>query len=318
MATGGAIGRGPAAGGSVSPPAARAAPRLTLRQRESLAALASLLPAFLLVGVVVWWPTAQAFARSVTDWNGMTARLVGLANYRAILGSNEFWTALRTNVVFALAIPGILVVCLVVAVLLFEQVPGWRFFRSVYYVPTILSAAVVGMLMRILFATNGPVNNLLGRAGLASLQLPWLSTVPTAFVVLIFVFYWQTLGQGVLIFLAALSAVPQDLIEAATLEGAGWWQRLVGVIIPQLVPAIAYFVVFNLVWAFVGLFAIVYTVTGGGPGYGTTSVDLYIYRKAFEQGQLGYASALSVVLFLIVLVISAAQVRLFDRYTTAD
>lgn len=317
MAADGAIGSGSAAGGA-SPPAALPVSRLTLRQREALAALVSVLPAFLLVGVVVCWPTAQAFAHSVTDWNGASAAWVGLDNFRAILGSDEFWTALRTNVVFALAIPGILLVCLVAAVLLFEQVPGWRFFRSVYYLPTILSAAVVGLLMRIMFATNGPVNGVLAKVGLGALQQPWLSTVPTAFVVLIFVFYWQTLGQGVLIFLAALAAVPQDLLEAATLEGAGWWQRLTGVIVPQLVPAIAYFVIFNLVWAFVGLFAIVYTVTNGGPGYGTTSVDLYIYRKGFEQGELGYASALSVILFLIVLVISAAQVRLFDRYTTAD
>ncbi|MGI9254373.1 MAG: carbohydrate ABC transporter permease, partial [Thermomicrobiales bacterium] len=283
------------AGGMRQPPAAMNGPRLKLRHREALAAFASILPAFLLVLVIVWAPTIQSFRKAFTAWNGITAEWVGLDNFRDILASDEFWTALRTNLLFVLAIPGILLICLVVSVVLFEQIPGWKFFRSVYYIPTILSAAVVGMLMRILFATQGPVNGIFGAIGLGALQQDWLSSIPTAFVVLIFVFYWQTLGQGVLIFLAGLAAIPNDLIEAAVLEGATWWQRLFGIVIPQLLPAIAYFVIFNLVWAFVGLFAIVYTVTNGGPGYGTTSVDLYIYRKAFEQGQLGYASALSVI-----------------------
>ncbi len=289
---------------------------LTLRQRESLTAYLSILPAFLLVGVLVWRPVAGAVYHGFTDWNGATSTWIGLKNYARILHSPEFFTALRTNAIFALAIPGILLVCIVVSVLLFEETPGWRFFRSVYYIPTILSAAVVGMLMRILFSTQGAVNTMLNAAGLSWLTHAWLSSVPTAFVVLVFVFYWQTLGQGVLIFLAGLSAIPGDLLEAALLDGASWRQRLTQIIIPLLVPTIAYFVIFNLIWAFVGLFAIVFTVTGGGPGYATTSVDLLIYRKAFESGQLGYASALSVLLFLIVLVISALQLRLFDRLTT--
>ena len=153
-----------------------------------------------------------------------------------------------------------------VTVLLFEQVPGWRFFRSVYYLPTILSAAVVGTLMRIMFTTQGAVNDVLGRAGLEQLQHDWLGTVSTAFMVLIFAFYWQTLGQGVLIFLAGMSAIPADLIEAARLDGAGWWNRLTRIIIPLLVPTIAYFVLINVIWIFVGLFALVYTVTEGRPG----------------------------------------------------
>jgi ABC-type glycerol-3-phosphate transport system permease component len=110
--------------------------------------------------------------------------------------------------------------------------------------------------------------------------------------------------------------IPRELLEAARLDGAGWWNRLTRIIIPLLVPTIAYFVLTNVIWIFVGLFALVYTVTKGGPGYATTPFDLMIYRKAFESGDLGYASALSVVLFLIVLAISAFQLRMFDRLTT--
>jgi multiple sugar transport system permease protein len=296
--------------------AARRPGRLTLRQREALVAYASLIPAFLLVAAVIWYPVTRTVYYSFTNWKGASALWIGLANYKRIVTNGELWLLLRNNLIFVVAVPGILLISLVVTVLLFEEVPGWRFFRSVYYLPSILSAAVVGTLMRVIFQAQGAANELLGRVGLAGLQHDWLGSVPTAFMVLIFAFYWQTLGQGVLIFLAGLANIPSDLPEAARLDGAGWWNRLTRIIVPLLVPTIAYFVLTNVIWIFVGLFALVYTVTKGGPGYATTPFDLMIYRKAFESGDLGYASALSVVLFLIVLVISAAQLRMFDRLTT--
>ncbi len=287
-----------------------------MRRREAITGLASVAPALVLVAVVIWYPVAQTFQYSFTDWNGASSAWVGLENYSDILASSDFWTPLRNNGIFLLAIPGILVLSLVVAVLLFERVPGWRFFRSVYYLPTILSAAVVGMLMRAMFNARGVVNNLLENVGLESLSQNWLGSVQTAFVVLIFAFYWQTLGQGVLIFLAGLSSIPSDVIEAAQLDGASWWRRLWQIIVPLLIPTVAYFTVVNAIWAFVGVFALVYTVTEGGPGYGTTPLDLMIYRRAFEFGEMGYASAMSVLLFCLVLVISAIQLVVFDRLTT--
>jgi ABC-type sugar transport system permease subunit len=287
-----------------------------LRRREALTGLASMVPAIVLVAVIIWYPVFRTFQYSFTDWNGASSAWVGTENYADILVSSDFWTPLRNNAIFLLAIPGILILSLVVAVLLFERVPGWRFFRSVYYLPTILSAAVVGMLMRAMFSSRGVVNSLLETVGLDSLAQNWLGSVQTAFVVLIFAFYWQTLGQGVLIFLAGLSSIPGDVIEAAQLDGASWWRRLWQIIVPLLIPTVAYFTVVNAIWAFVGVFALVYTVTEGGPGYGTTPLDLMIYRRAFEFGEMGYASAMSVLLFCLVLVISAIQLVVFDRLTT--
>jgi ABC-type sugar transport system permease subunit len=295
---------------------ARPSRRLSLRQREALVAYASLVPAFLLVAAIIWYPVTRTFYYSFTEWSGAAAPWIGLENYQRIVTNGELWLLMRNNLIFVAAVPGILLISLVVTVLLFEEVPGWRFFRSVYYLPTILSAAVVGTLMRVIFQAQGAANDILGRVGLAGLQHDWLGSVSTAFMVLIFAFYWQTLGQGVLIFLAGLANIPSELLEAARLDGAGWWNRLTRIIIPLLVPTIAYFVLTNVIWIFVGLFALVFTVTKGGPGYATTPFDLMIYRKAFESGDLGYASALSVILFFIVLVISAVQLRTFDRLTT--
>lgn len=288
----------------------------SLRRREALMAYLSLLPAFLLVAVIIWYPVTRTAYQSFTKWNGAVSTWIGWENYQRIVSNGDLWLLMRNNLIFVVSVPGILLISLVVSVLLHEQVPGWKFFRSVYYLPTILSAAVVGTLMRIMFNVHGVTNNVLERIGLGGLQHDWLGQVPTAFLVLIFAFYWTTLGQGVLIFLAGLAAIPGDLLDAARLDGAGWWNRLFKIIIPLLVPAIAYFVLTNVIWIFVGLFGLVFTVTKGGPGYATTPFDLMIYRKAFEAGELGYASALSVILFCIVLAISAFQLRLFDRLTT--
>lgn len=296
-------------------PAARGGAR-SLRQRDTLSAYLTLLPAFLLVAVVIWYPVSRTVYQSFTEWNGAVSTWIGWENYQRIVSNGELWLLMRNNLIFVASVPGILLISLVVTVLLHEQVAGWKFFRSVYYLPTILSAAVVGTLMRVMFNPNGATNRALEGLGLGALQHDWLGQVPTAFLVLIFAFYWTTLGQGVLIFLAGLASIPSDLLDAARLDGAGWWNRLFQIIIPLLVPAISYFVLTNVIWIFVGLFALVFTVTRGGPGYATTPFDLMIYRKAFESGELGYASALSVILFCIVLVISAFQLRLFDRLTT--
>ena len=238
---------------------------------------------------------------------------IGLQNYIDMFSTGEFWLLIRNNLIFLISIPGILLISLSVSVLLFEEVPGWRFFRSVYYLPTILSAVVVGFLMQILFTAQGAVNEILASVGLDMLTRNWLGSAPTAFIVLIAAFYWQTLGQGVLIFLAGLSVIPAEVLEAARLDGAGWWRRLLRIIFPLLAPTVAYFLVINIIYVFVGLFALVYSTTGGGPGRATTPIDYMIYIKAFQSNELGYASALSVILLLLAVLFAWLQIRTLDK-----
>lgn len=286
--------------------------RMTLGQKENLVAYLSLLPAFALTAVFMWYPLVTAFYHSFTLWDGASSTWIGLKNYTDIVTSGQLWLLLRNNLIFLLSIPGILFISLVVSMLLYERVPGWSFFRSVYYIPTILSAVIVGFLMKTLFSSEGAVNEFLRLIGLGSWAQPWVENVPTAFLILILAFYWQTLGQGVLIFLAGLSSIQYEMIEAARIDGANWWQRLFRVIFPMLAPAISYFMVTNIIYIFVGLFALVFSVTRGGPGYETTPIDYMIYLKAFESGDLGYASALSIILLVLVSVISWSQVRALD------
>lgn len=284
------------------------------RTRESLNGYLSLLPAFLALTAIVFYPMANTFVHSFTKWDGAQSHWIGWQNYRFIFTNGELWTLLRNNAIFLLSIPGILLLSLIVSMLLFEEVRGSRFFRSLYYLPTILSTVVVGMLMKMMFAQSGVVNELLHATGLTNGQTEWLSRAPTAFLVLIFCFYWQTLGQGALIFLSGLSAISTELLEAASLDGAGWWQRLLRITMPSLTPTIVYFTVTNAIYCLIGLFPLVFSVTEGGPGLETTPIDYMVYIKAFQSpGQLGYASALSVVLFAIVMLVAWAQIKLSDR-----
>lgn len=287
--------------------------RMTLGQKENLTAYLSLVPAFLLIGVLMWYPLGNAIYHSFTSWDGLNSTWIGLKNFENIITSQQLWLLLRNNFIFLLSIPGILLLGLVVSVLLFDEIPGWRFFRSVYYIPTILSAVVVGYLMRTLFSAQGVVNQILSSVGLGFMAQSWFDSAPSAFAVLILAFYWQTLGQGVLIFLAGMSSIPSELLEAARIDGANWWQRLFKILFPLLSPAISYFMITNIIYVFIGLFALVFSVTHGGPGYETTPIDFMIYLKAFETGELGYASALSVILLILVSTIGWLQVRALDK-----
>jgi ABC-type sugar transport system permease subunit len=283
------------------------------RRREAITAWLSLAPALLLAAALLWYPVTSTLRYSLTDWNGLSANWVGLENYTDTLASGEFFTLFRTNLVFLATIPPLMLLCLVVSVAIFDKVPGWRVFRSVYYLPTVLSAAVVGLLMTIFFSPEGAVNTALTKVGLESLTQDWFGQTGTAYVVLISAFYWQTLGQGVLIFLAGLSTIPAELIEAAKIDGAGWWRRLRSVLLPLLAPTVAYFLLTNVIYVLVDLFALVFVSTGGGPGRSTTPIDYMIYLKAFQQGQLGAASALAVLLLAIAFCCSWFQVRLLER-----
>ena len=287
---------------------------MSLTKREKLIGLLSILPIFLFLSVFFYYPTLNTFFHSFTKWDGLNETWIGLKNYRDIFSSGDVWLLLRNNMIFVLAYPGIFLFCMIVTVLLHEQVAGWRFFRSVFYIPTILSTVVVGFLMKVMFSYDGTVNQWLRMFKLDFLATTWFDQTVTAFIVLIFCYYWQTLGQGVLILLAGMSSIPEEMYDASKIDGANWWQRLFQITLPSLVQPIFYFTFINVTWAFIGLFPLIYSVTGGGPGYSTTPIDFMIYIKGFMQnGEMGYASALSVILFILVMIVSWIQFRVSER-----
>ncbi len=283
------------------------------RARDAALAWLTLAPAVIVMAVLLWYPVTSTIRYSFTDWNGAGADWVGLTNYTDPLFGGQFFELIRTNLVFLAAIPPLLLICVAVSVAIHDQVPGWRIFRSVYYLPTVLSAAVVGLLMRILFSPTGAINGFLNGIGLGGLAQDWLGQTHTAFAVLLTAFYWQTLGQGVLIFMAGLSTINAELVEAAKVDGAGWWRRLFSIVLPLLRPTIAYFLLTNVIYVLVDLIGLVLVSTGGGPGRSTTPLDYMIYLTAFQEGKLGAASALAVMLLVIAFSCSWLQVRMLER-----
>jgi len=287
---------------------------MNLARKDNLLGYASIVPAFLFVAVFFGIPIVNTFYHSFTKWDGLTADWIGMGNYGKIFANGELWALLKTNFVFLLSMPGIVLLCLAVTVLLYEEVAGWKFFRSVYYIPTILSAVVVGFLMKTLFAEHGAISIVSDSMGFGTHD--WLGHTNSAFAILIFCYYWQTLGQGVLILLAGMSTISGEMFEAAKMDGANWGQRLFRIVIPSLVPSLFYFTFINVTWIFVGLFPLTYSVTGGGPGTSTTPIDFMIYLKGFQSdGAMGYASALSVLLFFIVLALTWVQYRVSERFS---
>jgi len=273
-----------------------------------------LAPAFALLITFKVIPAISAIWHGFTKWDGVSsATYVGLDNYRELLGSEVFWTAMRNNVVLALAVPAWVLVSLVLALLIYQEVPGWRFFRAAFFLPSVLSPVIVGTLFTALLRYDGSVNRVFELIGLGAVTRDWLGDPATALPTLALVILWCIFGHGVIVFLAGLGAVPREIFEAARLDGAAGWTFLWHIVIPSLRHVIEFWTVNLVVWSFTSLFAFVYVMTGGGPGYATSLVEYEIYLQAFQNNRMGYACALGAALFLLVFGLIAVQIKLMAR-----
>jgi len=241
------------------------------------------------------------------------ARYVGLANYRSLWQDDVFRSALLHNGIILLALPVWVLGPLLLAVLLHQRVPGWRFFRLAFFLPAVLSPVIIGAFFELMLRFDGPVNAALRAVGLGSLSRQWLADPDTALPAMIAIILWATFGTGVLIYLAGLATVDQQLYDAVHLDGANWWQSLRAVTIPQLRPVLEFYTVVSLIASFAALFPYVYTLTRGGPGYATYVVEYDVYQQAFGESAFGYGSAVGVVLFVLVLILVLVATRAFRR-----
>ena len=257
-------------------------------------------------------PMVMSLLMSFTTWDGIRPisdiEWVGLANYTQMVGEDElFRKALFNTFYYAMcSVPLGTVVALALAVLLNQPVKGIAIFRSIFYLPSIVSGVATAMLWLWLFNPSfGLVNYVLGWFGIEGPG--WLTeerwTIPT----FILMSVWGV-GNGMMIYLAGLQNAPEQLYEAADLDGASPWAKFRNVTLPILTPTI----LFNLVMAIIGQFQIFtssYIMTNGGPNNASLFYVLYLYRKAFEHYQMGYASAMAWIFFLIILAITALVFR---------
>jgi multiple sugar transport system permease protein len=306
-AAGPGAGRRRRGGGAGARPGAGSS-RLARRRRRAGILLS--LPAVALVTALLGVPIGQAIYYSMTSWNGLTSTWIGPSTYSTALHDPIFWRVLENNGLLLLCIPFAIGIPLGIAALLNEHVRGWRFFRSVYFLPTAVSWVVVGMVALQFFAANGSLNKLLADVGLGSAATDMLAGEHSALAALAITFVWSMLGTNTIIFLTGMATLDPTLIEAARVDGLGRRQIFFRVTLPLLTRFVQFAFVITVISAFSALFSLIFVMTGGGPGLGTTTLEFFVYQTGFAQGQFGTGALYGIILFVIMIFVGLVQLRL--------
>ena len=286
--------------------------RISLRRREAISGYLFILPAVL--GFFLWTAGPMVFSAWISfhEWDLLRdPEWIGLGNYRRMLDDPLFWKSLRVTFAFVfIFVPLFQLLSFAIALLLNANARGISFFRTAYYLPTIVPVVASSVLWSWVFNSEfGLLNSVLRRFGFT--KILWLQDPDYALFSIIVMSLW-TFGGTMVIYLAGLQGIPQHLYEAAAIDGAGPWRRFRDVTMPMMSPVIF----FNLVLGFISAlqtFTQAYIITDGGPQNSTLFFALYLYRKAFRDFPMGYAAALAWVLFGIVLLFSLLLFRSFGR-----
>lgn len=278
---------------------------------ETRAALIFVAPALALVALFRMLPLAWGFALSFTETTKDGAVFVGFDNYLALTTDQAFHDSLANTLILLATLPIWVGLPMLLAILINQGVPGGRLFRAVYFFPAVLSAVIIGSIFNVVLRYDGSLNAALKALGL--LPVDWLGSGATALGSLIVVQLWATFGMSVLIFLAGLSTVSEELVEAARLDGAKplqiWWH----VILPSLRPILEFVAVVTTIGVLTSMFGLIYVLTAGGPGTATTLPEFLIWLEQGKMNRPGYAAALSMVLFVVMALLAWIQIRIMSR-----
>jgi ABC-type sugar transport system permease subunit len=258
-------------------------------------------PMWLLLLFVFAYPLVQIFNFSFRRIRGATGPFIGLGNYEQIFTDNIYKLSVQHNAILLLAVPIMVIIAILVAVLLYERVAGWRVHRFILFAPYVIAVPVIGHIFSNLLSLNGGINEALRAVGLGLLALDWLGSPGLALWTLMGVVVWRQVGFGITLFLARLLSLNEELLEAGTIDGANWWQRLWYIIVPELMTVIEFYVVVSTIEMLAWIFPFVWVMTHGGPSNATEVMELYIWKYAFKIQLPGVASAVAVILFLITL-----------------
>jgi len=239
---------------------------------------------------------------------------VGFKNYAFLAKNSHFLNAIKNNFLISLSTPIWVGLPLILAVILFQN-PGrlLKIARMSIMVPFALSMSIVGIIFHALFHLTGPINTILENAGLGFMALDWIGNSNTALPLIIITAIWKDLGVYTIIFLAGLSNVNMDIVEAARIDGANWYQEFRHVIIPQLNPVIVFVVAMTLIGDFRYMFDYVYNITQGGPGFATETIEFLLYNEAFRYFNMGFASTLGIIIFVIIVIMTLLQIKVMSR-----
>ncbi|MFE5510522.1 MULTISPECIES: carbohydrate ABC transporter permease [unclassified Streptomyces] len=286
-----------------------------------------------LYALFVIWPFIQSIYYSLTDWTGLSPEfgMIGFDNYSRMLDDEIFWKSLQHSLTFAVVLPLVTVgLALFFAFMLnvggrrrkgaaISGVRGSSFYKIVYFFPQVLSIAIVALLFQFAYNPNsGAINSVLKGVGLGSVQPDWLGDPDLALICVMVVLVWSTVGFFVVLFSAGMASIPKDFYEAALLDGANRFTTFFKITLPLLWDTV------QSGWIYMGIlalgaesFAVVQIMTvgpsGGGPDYSTIVLPLYVYQKAFRDGQAAYATTIGVALLLVTLAFAAVVMKLGRR-----
>lgn len=282
-------------------------------QTDGIAPYLFVSPLLVLLVLFILYPVGMNLYASFTEWKGYgTQKWIGLANYAKMFQDQAFWTSILNTGLFILYIPVGTLFTLFIAALMREGIAGWKAYRAILYIPNLLGYVIMGVIFSIYLRDDGALNALI-RSVTGSPVHFLIDPVLAAHSIGLILVVWLHLGFGIIYFLAAMNGIEKSIYEAAIIDGASFWKTFTNVTVPSIRFAVEFFVVFNFIEVFARMFSFIYTLTQGGPGYSTFTLEYGIFAQGFQKFQAGYASAWSMVLFVFCAVISIVQIRLMQR-----
>jgi raffinose/stachyose/melibiose transport system permease protein len=276
-----------------------------VNQTSRLAPYLYVAPLVALLLFVFGYPLVRIFEFSFKMVRGIDGPWIGLRNYELVLNQPLFWESVRHNMLLLVAVPFMVVWSLLIAVVLYERLKGWKLYRVVLFMPYILAIPIIAVIMKKIFQFNGPVNEVLRWLSLDFLALDWIGSSDVALWTVMMLIIWRESALGIILFLARMLSLDESLMEAARLEGANWWQRVWHVIVPQMRVVMEFYIVTSVITILSAVFSYVFMIGGGrgGPGTSTMVVELYIFNALIRTSLPGIASAVSIMLFLVSLLL---------------
>ena len=289
--------------------------RKTKKKLEDWANYLFILVPLALIVVLMIVPFARTIYYSFTKFNGFhTPTFVGFKNYLFLGENTHFLNAIKNNFLISLATPLWAGIPLFIAVILFQNLGSLlKTARMTLMLPFAISMSIVGIMFKGLFHLQGPINDILRNIGLDSLVINWMGSARWALPIIIVTAIWKDFGVLTVIYLAGLSHLNTDLIDAAKIDGASWWQEFRHVIIPSMNSIIVFVVALVLIGDFRYMFDYVYNMTKGGPGFATETIEFLLYNEAFRFLNMGFAATLGIVIFSIIVVVTSLQIKIMTR-----
>ena len=285
------------------------------RGQERLFSVLFLSPAFLLYTGFVIAPILVSAYYAMTNWDGVgEMSFVGLRNFEKLFRDSDYWLTFRNSVkLVVLSVAIQIPMGLIFAYMLYLTVRGFKFFRTVFFLPVVIAPAAIGLMFMLFFNGElGPLNVLLDRLGLDFLMRSWLSDKNTVLYAVMFPMIWQYIGYYILIFLAGLQSIPEQIFESAKIDGASSIQTFVHLAVPMMRDLIVVSIVLCVTGS-LKAFDHAYIMTWGGPGVRSSYLAVYMFRTAFMQSQLGKGTAIAITILLLSLVFTYLFNRFFNR-----